>query len=112
MVLSLCCGAHPWGRTVWIGEVPNLPVIENPVVLVAPESNELVWVSEMCGGDLLDSVDHFGEVPQVEHVVTLGRSGQESVQYTLRQTNNRNFFTTITYDSVKFFWTSVTYFVK
>ena len=52
-----------------------LPVIENSVVLVAPQANEFVWVSEVCGGDLLDSVNHFGEVPQVEHVVTLGRRG-------------------------------------
>ena len=53
----------------------GVPVIENSVVLVAPQANEFVWVSEVCGGDLLDSVNHFGEVPQVEHVVTLGRRG-------------------------------------
>ena len=53
----------------------GVPVIENSVVLVAPQANEFVWVSEVCGGDLLYSVNHFGEVPQVEHVVTLGRRG-------------------------------------
>ena len=71
MLQSLLSNAYGVLAGVW----KYLPVIENSVVLVAPQANEFVWVSEVCGGDLLDSVNHFGEVPQVEHVVTLGRRG-------------------------------------
>ena len=71
MLQSLLCNPYRVYAGVW----KYLPVIENSVVLVAPQANEFVWVSEVCGGDLLDSVNHFGEVPQVEHVVTLGRRG-------------------------------------
>ena len=74
MLQSLASNAYRVLAGVW-KYTTYVPVIENSVVLVAPQANEFVWVSEVCGGDLLDSVNHFGEVPQVEHVVTLGRRG-------------------------------------
>lgn len=55
-------------------------VVEYAIELVAPQPDELVRVAEVGRGNTLDPVDGLGQVAQREHVMALGRGGQELLE--------------------------------
>ena len=60
-------------------------VVEHPVDFMTPKSYQFVGISQMRAGYELHSLDNFGKVSQVEHVMALDWSGQKCFLHTFVQ---------------------------